>query len=67
MEQRMDILRLLNELKASSRYQNQIVHIEEIPAREALYAPLQLKTQVEATLSGIRDRRSVLPPGRGHR
>ncbi len=53
MEQRMDILRLLNELKASSRYQNQIVHIEEIPAREALYAPLQLKTQVKATLSGL--------------
>jgi DEAD/DEAH box helicase domain-containing protein len=53
MEQGMDIRRLLNELKASSRYQNQIVHIEEIPAREALYAPLQLKTHVKATLSGL--------------
>jgi DEAD/DEAH box helicase domain-containing protein len=53
----MDIFRLLNEIKASSRYQNQIVHIEEIPASEALYAPLKLKTKVEAALSelGIED------------
>jgi hypothetical protein len=29
----MNIPRLLNELKASNRYENQIVHIEEIPAR----------------------------------
>ena len=49
----MDISRLLNEIKSSNRYQNQIVHIEEIPSREALYAPLKLKTQVGAALSGI--------------
>ncbi len=53
----MDIFRLLNEIKASSRYQNQIVHIEEIPASEALYASLELKTKVKAALSelGIED------------
>ena len=53
----MDIFRLLNEIKASSRYQNQIVHIEEIPASEALYTPLKLKTKVEAAFSelGIED------------
>jgi hypothetical protein len=50
----MDILRLLNEIKSSNRYQNQIVHIEEIPARKAIYAPLELKTQIEAALSGLR-------------
>ena len=49
----MDISRFLNQIKASSRYENQIVHSEEIPAREALYAPLELKTQVKAALSDI--------------
>jgi DEAD/DEAH box helicase domain-containing protein len=49
----MDISRLLNEIKASNRYENQIVHIEDIPAREALYASLELKTQVKAALSGV--------------
>lgn len=48
----MDIFRLLNEIKASGRYENQIVHIEEIPAREALYAPLELKTRVKSALLG---------------
>jgi DEAD/DEAH box helicase domain-containing protein len=48
----MDISRLLNEIKASNRYENQIVHIEDIPAKEALYASLELKTQVKAALSG---------------
>lgn len=49
----MEISRLLNDIKASSRYENQIVHIEETPARDALYAPLELKAQVKAALSGI--------------
>jgi DEAD/DEAH box helicase domain-containing protein len=49
----MDISRLLNEIKTSSRYENQIVHIEETPARDALYAHLELKAQVKAALSGI--------------
>lgn len=49
----MDISRLLNEIKASRRYENQIVHIEEIPARAALYSSLELKTQVKAVLSGM--------------
>ena len=49
----MDISRLLNEIKASNRYENQIVHIEEILAREALYVPLKLKTQVKAALLGV--------------
>lgn len=49
----MDISRLLNEIKASNRYENQIVHIEDIPAREALYASLELKTQVKAALLGV--------------
>ncbi|MHB8103347.1 MAG: DEAD/DEAH box helicase [Methanosarcina sp.] len=49
----MDISRLLNEIKASNRYENQIVHIEDIPAREALYASLELKRQVKAALSGV--------------
>jgi DEAD/DEAH box helicase domain-containing protein len=49
----MDIFRLLSEMKASSRYGNQIVHIEEIPAKEAFYTPLELKTQVKAALSGM--------------
>ncbi len=49
----MDISRFLNQIKASSRYENQIVHSEEIPAREALYASLELKTQVKAALSDI--------------
>ncbi|WP_300102658.1 DEAD/DEAH box helicase [Methanosarcina sp.] len=49
----MDISRLLNEIKASSRYENQIVHIEETPARNAFYLPLELKAQVKAALSGI--------------
>ena len=53
----MNISSLLNEIKTSSRYENQIVHIEEIPAREALYAPLKLKKQVKVALSrgGIED------------
>ena len=50
----MDISRLLNEIKASRRYENQIVHIEEIPAREASYSPLKLKMQVKAALSGMK-------------
>ncbi len=49
----MDISRLLNEIKASRRYENQIVHVEEIPAREALYSSLELKIQVKAALSGM--------------
>ncbi|KKG12401.1 DEAD/DEAH box helicase [Methanosarcina sp. 2.H.A.1B.4] len=49
----MEISRLLNEIKASSRYENQIVHIEEKPAREALYSHLELKEQVKTALSGI--------------
>lgn len=49
----MDISHFLNQIKASSRYENQIVHNEKIPAREALYAPLSLKPQVKAALSGI--------------
>jgi len=49
----MDISCLLNEIKASNRYENQIVHIEDIPAREALYASLELKTQVKAALLGV--------------
>jgi DEAD/DEAH box helicase domain-containing protein len=49
----MDISRFLNEIKASIRYENQIVHNEEIPAREALYAPLELKTELENALSNI--------------
>ncbi len=57
MEQGIDIFRLLNEIKASSSYQNQIVHIEKIPASEALYTPLKLGKKVEAALSelGIED------------
>lgn len=46
----MDISHLLNEIKTSSRYENQIVHIEEIPAKEALYTPLELKIQVKNSL-----------------
>ena len=49
----MNISRLLNEIKASNRYENQIVHIEEIPAREALYTSINLKTQVKTALSGV--------------
>lgn len=49
----MEISRLLNEIKASSRYENQIVHIEETPARDAIYAPLELRAQIRAALSGI--------------
>lgn len=49
----MDISHFLNQIKASSRYENQIVHNEKILAREALYAPLSLKPQVKAALSGI--------------
>ncbi len=49
----MEISRLLNEIKASSRYENQIVHIEETPARDALYAALELEVKVKAALSGI--------------
>jgi DEAD/DEAH box helicase domain-containing protein len=48
----MDISSLLNGIKASSRYENQIAYIEEIPAKEALYSPLELKTQVKAALLG---------------
>ncbi|MHC1754748.1 MAG: DEAD/DEAH box helicase [Methanosarcina sp.] len=49
----MDISRLLNEIKTSSRYENQIVHIEETPSKDAHYSPLELKAQVKAALSGI--------------
>jgi DEAD/DEAH box helicase domain-containing protein len=49
----MDISHFLDQIKASSRYENQIVHNEKIPAREALYASLDLKAQVKAALSGI--------------
>lgn len=49
----MDITHFLNQIKASSPYENQIVHNEKIPAREALYSPLPLKQQVKAALSGI--------------
>jgi DEAD/DEAH box helicase domain-containing protein len=44
-ELEMNISRLLNEITASNRYENQIVHIEEIPAREVIYLPLKLKTR----------------------
>ncbi|MGB9928609.1 MAG: DEAD/DEAH box helicase [Methanosarcina sp.] len=47
----MEISRLLDEIKASNRYENQIVHIEEIRAREAVYIPISLKSQVKAALS----------------
>ncbi len=53
MPKKMDISHILDQIKASSRYENQIVHKEEIPAKEALYAPLELKPQVKAALSGI--------------
>lgn len=49
----MDISRFLDQIKTSSRYENQIVHNEKIPAREAQYSPLELKPQVKAALSGI--------------
>lgn len=49
----MDISHFLDQIKASSRYENQIVHDEKIPAREAMYAPLELKPQVKAALPGI--------------
>lgn len=49
----MDISHFLDQIQASSRYENQIVHNEKIPAREALYAPLELKPQIKAALSGI--------------
>ena len=49
----MEISRLLDEIKTSKRYEDQIVHIEEIPARKAIYLPLSLKPQVKAALSGI--------------
>lgn len=49
----MEISHLLNEIKASSRYENQIVHIEETPVKDAVYAPLELEAQVKAALSGI--------------
>ena len=49
----MNISRLLNEIKASNRYENQIVHIEEITAKEALYTSIKLKTQVKTALSGV--------------
>ncbi|WP_292388227.1 DEAD/DEAH box helicase [Methanosarcina sp. UBA5] len=49
----MDISHFLDKIKASSRYENQIVHNEKIPAREAQYASLPLKPQVKAALSGI--------------
>ncbi|AKB12082.1 DEAD/DEAH box helicase domain-containing protein [Methanosarcina thermophila] len=49
----MDISLFLDQIQASSRYENQIIHNEKIPAREALYAPLELKPQVKAALSGI--------------
>ena len=44
----MDISLFLDQIQASSRYENQIVHNEKIPAREALYAPLELKEQNNA-------------------
>ncbi len=47
----MDISRLLDEIKRSGRYENQIVHIEKIPAREAQYASLELKAPVKAALA----------------
>lgn len=49
----MDSTHFLNQIKASSRYENQIVHNEKIPAKEAIYSPLPLKQQVKAALSGI--------------
>ena len=48
----MEISCLLNEIKASIRYENQIVHIEETPARDACYAPLELEVRIKAALSG---------------
>ncbi|AKB29192.1 putative ATP-dependent helicase [Methanosarcina siciliae T4/M] len=49
----MEISRLLNEIRASSRYENQIVHVEEIPAKDAIYTPLELEAKVKAALAGI--------------
>ena len=49
----MDISYFLDQIKASNRYENQIVHNEKIPAHEALYTSLDLKAQVKKTLSGI--------------
>ncbi len=52
----MDIPELINRLKASGRYEGQIVHIEEIPFREPAHSPLELKPLVSYALGekGIR-------------
>ncbi len=53
----MDISRLLDEIKESRRYENQIVHVEKIPPREAQYGSLELKGPVKAALAktGIKE------------
>jgi Distinct helicase family with a unique C-terminal domain including a metal-binding cysteine cluster len=49
----MDISHFLYQIKASSRYENQIVYNEQIPAKEAVYSSLELKPELKAALSGI--------------
>ncbi|AKB36380.1 putative ATP-dependent helicase [Methanosarcina siciliae C2J] len=49
----MNVSRLLNEIKASSRYEDQIVHVEKIPAKDAIYTSLDLEAKVKAALAGI--------------
>ena len=46
----MDIPELINRLKASGRYEGQIVHVEDIPAREPVHSSLELKPLVSSAL-----------------
>jgi DEAD/DEAH box helicase domain-containing protein len=48
----MDVPELINRLKASRRYEGQIVHIEEISSREPAYSPLELKPLMSYALAG---------------
>lgn len=52
MERRaLEISRLLEDIRTSRQYENQIVHIEKIPEREALYGLIELKVPIKRALA----------------
>ncbi|TQD23416.1 DEAD/DEAH box helicase [Methanolobus vulcani] len=47
----MDISRLIEKIKASRRYEGQITHIEDVPAREATYKELEMNPLIRYALN----------------
>lgn len=46
----MDVPELISRIRSSIRYEGQITHIEDIPAREPAYSPIELKPAINYAL-----------------